>query len=100
MFWPLAALNAKRLQDLGRPVWWTIPVMIPSLISIALFAVFGANGPQRGPFWWLDVALALIALGFTIWLGFVRGTRGDNPFGPDPLAGKEAGRAKEAGVGV
>ncbi|HEX4931799.1 MAG TPA: DUF805 domain-containing protein [Gemmatimonadaceae bacterium] len=98
--WPLAALTAKRLQDLARPVWWTIPVMIPSVVSMALYVAFGTKGPERGPFWWLDVALTVVTVALTIWLGFIRGTRGDNPFGPDPVAGKEAGKGGEVGVGV
>jgi uncharacterized membrane protein YhaH (DUF805 family) len=98
--WPLTALSAKRLQDLGHPAWWAIPVMVPSVLSTVIYATFGEAGPGGGVLWVLDHALTVVAIVLTIWLGFFRGTRGDNPHGPDPLAGTEAGRAKEAGVGV
>jgi FAD/FMN-containing dehydrogenase/uncharacterized membrane protein YhaH (DUF805 family) len=65
--WPLVppfllaglALGARRLRDRGRSPWWLLAGAVPVL----------------GPLWLL------------IELGLRKGTPGENPHGPDPLAG-------------
>jgi uncharacterized membrane protein YhaH (DUF805 family) len=85
--WFFVAASIKRLHDRNRSGWWaTAFLLLPSVLNTL---------------WdWLDnpnLALLVSALGFglSIW-GFVellclRGTRGPNRFGPDPLAPPEPG---------
>ena len=57
LFWVLLALSAKRYHDLGRSAAWLLLLAIP-LVGVA----------------WVAFEL-----------GFRRGTRGENRYGPDPL---------------
>lgn len=56
--WPAIAISAKRWHDRDRSAWWVLVTLIPVI----------------GWLW------ALVDN------GFLRGTRGDNRFGADPLA--------------
>lgn len=56
--WPGLAIHAKRWHDRGKSAWWILIVLIPVV----------------GGIW------ALVET------GFLRGTVGDNAYGPDPLA--------------
>ncbi|OFX10342.1 MAG: hypothetical protein A2516_05360 [Alphaproteobacteria bacterium RIFOXYD12_FULL_60_8] len=58
-FWPSIAISVKRCHDRGRSGWFMLVSAIP-LVN----------------FWYLVEML------------FLRGTVGDNRFGPDPLAGQ------------
>jgi uncharacterized membrane protein YhaH (DUF805 family) len=80
--WFLAATTIKRLHDRNKSGWWIVPFCVaPSL----LYELMWLDAP-------LTVALIVSALGFGLALwGFVelsclKGTRGPNRFGPDPLA--------------
>jgi uncharacterized membrane protein YhaH (DUF805 family) len=88
---PTLAVGVKRLHDRNRSGWWIILfVYVPwalSIIQLTLLPkiVQGAN---------LDPALALtlsglVVFGIEIWafveLYCLRGTVGENRFGPDPL---------------
>jgi uncharacterized membrane protein YhaH (DUF805 family) len=78
----VAVITVKRLHDRNRSGWWIIP--------------FAIAPPLLQRLWdWLDnphVALVVSALGFglSVWgvveLFCLRGARGPNRFGPDPLA--------------
>jgi uncharacterized membrane protein YhaH (DUF805 family) len=58
LFWPWFAVMAKRLHDRGKSAWFLLILLIPIV----------------GPIWlFIEVAL-------------LRGQRGDNRYGPDPLA--------------
>ena len=57
LLWPAIATSAKRWHDRNKSAWWVLIVLVPIL----------------GWCW------ALIEN------GFLRGTRGDNRFGPDPV---------------
>lgn len=57
--WPSIAVGAKRCHDRGRSGWFQLILLIPVVGAI-----------------WLLVEL-----------GFLRGTMGENRFGPDPLEG-------------
>jgi uncharacterized membrane protein YhaH (DUF805 family) len=80
--WLFAATAIKRLQDRGKSSWWVAPFFIaPGLLDKLSD--------------WLDnppMALLASALGFglSVWcfveLFCLRGTKGPNRFGPDPLA--------------
>ena len=82
------SVSVKRLHDRNRSGWWILPFFVlPSL-----------NG--RLPDWLSDsifmapTDLAFLILG--IWgfveLGFLRGDRSSDRFGPDPLAEDDAHR--------
>ncbi len=61
LIWPAITLYAKRWHDRDKSGWWTLIAFVPFIGAI-----------------WLIVEL-----------GILRGTQGDNRFGPDPLAGRE-----------
>ena len=55
------ALYIKRFHDMGKSGWFSLLLLIPIVnLAVAFF-----------------------------WLGFVKGTDGDNAYGADPLAGAE-----------
>lgn len=56
-FWALSAIIAKRLHDRGQSLFWLLILLIPLI----------------GPIW------------LFIGLGLLRGTRGENQYGKDPL---------------
>ena len=55
--WPCLAITAKRWHDRDKSAWWILIVFIPII----------------GPIWYL------------VEVGFLKGTDGENRFGPDPL---------------
>ena len=60
----------------------------PSLLDLA-----GVTGDWFGPNvadYIFQVALTIIGLWYLVELGFLRGTPGDNKYGPEPLANKAA----------
>ncbi len=59
IIWIGIAVSIKRWHDRGKPGWWIFIGLIPLV----------------GPIW------ALVET------GFLEGTKGDNEYGPDPLAG-------------
>lgn len=59
IIWPALAIQAKRWHDRDKSAWWILIGLLPII----------------GPIW------ALVEN------GFLRGTEGQNRFGPDPLAG-------------
>jgi uncharacterized membrane protein YhaH (DUF805 family) len=74
------AAAAKRLHDRDKSAWWILVfILLPSVIS--------GIGQQFGEAFVL--VTGLISLAISIWafveLGCLRGTRGPNRFGPDPL---------------
>jgi uncharacterized membrane protein YhaH (DUF805 family) len=80
--WLFAATAIKRLHDRAKSAWWFVPFFIaPSLL-------------EKLSDWLDNPSLALLAsalgLGLSVWcfveLFCLRGTRGPNRFGPDPLA--------------
>jgi uncharacterized membrane protein YhaH (DUF805 family) len=89
------ALAVKRLHDRDKSAWWLLVFwLIPFVINCAIFANeigrFSNNPgavPTTNP---VVMVVRLISLAITIWafveLYCLRGTLGDNRFGPDPLA--------------
>ncbi len=104
-FYIAAAISCKRLHDRGRRKWWIVPLLFftfllvpvdeenmfskmilsthfyllewdisPAMTSFVLYIVVG-----------LFVLSFVIALWMLIELGFLRGTKGDNKYGADPL---------------
>ena len=87
------AIGVKRLHDRNRSGWWI-------LLFYVVPAVLGGAGQGTDG----DLAQGILGLAsviLSIWglveLGFLRGTRGPNRFGPDPLQ-REALAAAPAGA--
>jgi uncharacterized membrane protein YhaH (DUF805 family) len=77
------SLFVRRLHDRGKSGWWLLVMYLPALLFSALGTVASASAPDAG------AALRALGLPFSIWmfveLGCLRGTRGPNRYGPDPL---------------
>ena len=80
--WAYAATSIKRLHDRNKSGWWTVPFVV----APGLFGRFED---------WLGDSSAAAVLGLAvfvlyIWgfieMAFLKGTRGPNRFGSDPLA--------------
>jgi len=79
--WGIAAIMVKRLHDRDRSGWWLIPfVVVPGLFQ---------QFESRLGISMAVMVLALVVGGLCIWafveLIILKGTRGPNRFGPDPL---------------
>lgn len=88
VLWPSLAITIKRLHDRNRPATWGIVLYILFGIMIVM-EFFGFVGtPQQPQPIFLGVALlmAVIGLWLLVELGFLKGSKGDNPYGPNPLA--------------
>jgi uncharacterized membrane protein YhaH (DUF805 family) len=89
--WVNLALSVKRLHDRDRTGWWIAAMYLSIIVAVGLgFLTLTQPEGQREPLNTIAV-IAVIAAGvLLIWLvieiGFLRGTRGPNRFGPDPLA--------------
>jgi uncharacterized membrane protein YhaH (DUF805 family) len=89
------ALTVKRLHDRDKgAVWLLVFWVLPFVLNIIVFAnrIAGMNAqtgtlPPANP---AMSVLSLVAFAFSIWafveLYCLRGTTGDNRYGPDPLA--------------
>jgi uncharacterized membrane protein YhaH (DUF805 family) len=86
MIWG-ASFTTERLHDRGKSAWWLLVFyVVPGLL-----AQIGKFLPLEEPTGMvLEKVLAFAAFILTIWgfveIGFLRGTPGENPYGPDPLA--------------
>lgn len=112
LFYPAAAISAKRLHDRNKPTMpWLAIFFLPGFISnlmqafridysvldvsqmegmggmMGMFSSAGQDILVPGK---LAMLVGLVAMVVGIWalveLGFLKGTDGDNSFGPDPLA--------------
>ena len=82
--WVMFAVAIRRLHDRGKSAWWVQPYFIAPAVIDAI-AEHGVGDAATGPYWMLKlVSLALSLWGF-VDIGCLRGTVGDNRFGPDPL---------------
>ena len=80
----LLSLAVRRLHDRNKSGWWLVPFyLIPNVLNGI------ANQLGENP---LAIALFLASFALSIWalieIGFLRGTTGDNDYGPDPLEGR------------
>lgn len=87
--WIFFATAIRRLHDRNKSAWWAIPFfLVPAVFDVA--ARF--ETPNLSEMTGRADLFALIAAGFAIWafieIACLRGTTGENRFGPDPLAGR------------
>lgn len=97
IFYPAIALSMKRLHDRDKAAkpWAYIffgPGMVMQLMRIFgigfITVEFGGEMvvmPANGLVGLMSIAAGLISLWAIIELGFLKGTNGENKFGPDPL---------------
>ena len=85
--YPAYAVMAKRFQDRAKPGTYAaiivgINILYSLLVVIGLVGATGGGNP-------IGVVFGLVLLAIGIWvlieLGILRGTVGDNAYGPDPL---------------
>jgi uncharacterized membrane protein YhaH (DUF805 family) len=80
--WLFAATAIKRLHDRSKSGWWLVPFFIApgQLVKLSNWL----DNPS------LAILVSALALGLSVWcfveLSCLRGTRGPNRFGSDPLA--------------
>jgi uncharacterized membrane protein YhaH (DUF805 family) len=79
MMWASVAIWVRRFHDLNRSGWWYVLTMVAAGVGR------GINENSNDAL----VVFALLAwcVWFPLWLymGFIKGTRGPNRYGPDPL---------------
>ena len=86
------AINAKRFQDRDKPKAYAQIALAVGGVKF-LFDLIGLTGDWFGPNLAdhvFQVVLTIIGLWYLVELGFLRGTPGDNKYGPDPLANRTA----------
>ena len=76
-------LAIKRLHDRNKSGWWVVVFIIfPGILDR-----LSDKLTEGQPLWWvLILAGCALSLWGLIEIGFLRGTDGDNEYGPDPLA--------------
>lgn len=100
LIWPNLAISVKRLHDMGQSGWLIVIPWIAGIGGvIAAFMTVGVaaltsgyvntDDPAAvlaiiGPMFGILGIVALIQLGFLLWIGISDGQRGDNRFGPNP----------------
>jgi uncharacterized membrane protein YhaH (DUF805 family) len=92
--YPLLAVWVKRLHDRGRPGYMVVAFLVPWLLHQAT-NLLGLTGDPLS-LTSIDVLFLAVNIVIGIWfvidLGLVRGTKGTNKYGPDPLiAGSSPG---------
>ena len=77
--WICATLVVRRFHDHGRHGWM-------GLAAVAAGAFIGSAGQWFGAGLPAMTLASVVGLALSIYLGFVRGIRGPNEYGPDPVA--------------
>jgi len=101
LIWPNLAIAVKRLHDMGQSGWLVaIPWVVSIIGGIAAVSMFGVSALSNtaaleegdptailgllGPAMGLLAVIALVGIGFLLWIGLSDGQRGDNRYGPNP----------------
>ena len=79
LIWIGLAIAVKRLHDRNKSAWWLIVFyIVPGILGGIAYQIGMAGA-----------VLHIVSFGITVWafveLGCLRGTRGPNRYGPDPL---------------
>ena len=85
--YPAYALMAKRFQDRAKPATYAaivigINILYSLLVVLGIIAVQGGGGAIAIVF---GLVMAAIGIWILVELGILRGTVGNNAYGPDPL---------------
>jgi uncharacterized membrane protein YhaH (DUF805 family) len=85
---PQIAVGVRRLHDTNRTGWWLLAPIVPYAIALALAGPAILSGSMTGLglsglFLLVGFVAAIVLLVFLV----LPGTRGENAYGPDPLAG-------------
>ena len=92
LLWPTLAVSERRLHDRGKSGWWLLlfflaPIVL-SAVKLSLTGEMGVRGYARPTT--AATVISLVSFVIILWgfieMGLLRGTRGDNKYGPDPLA--------------
>ena len=78
--------SIRRLHDIDRSGWLIAPSICLTIVATISTFVSVACKSESVVFALLDWAAALGNLGMVVWLGFAKGTKGPNKYGPDPLS--------------
>lgn len=100
LIWPNLAISVKRLHDMGQSGWLIVIPWIAGIGGvIAAFMTVGVAALSSGyvntddpaavlaiigPMFGILSIVALIQLGFLLWIGITDSQRGENRFGPNP----------------
>jgi len=95
LFWAGLAVTFKRLHDRNKSAWWLLLYWgVPMAVSLGQmcpsFKMLILKYPHNMAVAWGVLGLGLVVLALDIWvfidLYCLRGTKGENKYGPDPLA--------------
>ncbi len=90
--WPSFALAVKRAHDRNRPTW-LVAIFFVILLITTFMQIAGVHENAVGQPSTLFGAVSLLFLIFALYAfidwGLLRGTRGPNKYGPDPLEGQQ-----------
>ena len=101
LIWPNLAITAKRLHDMGHTAWLMVIPWIVNIVggvfifmTVGATAFFNASALENedpaaimallGPMFGGLALLALVNLGFLLWIGLTDSQAGSNRFGPNP----------------
>jgi uncharacterized membrane protein YhaH (DUF805 family) len=86
--WPSFALAVKRAHDRNRPTW-LVGIFFGILLLTTLMQIAGIHETPAGEQTAAFAAVSIIFMVFAIYAfvdwGLLRGTKGPNQYGPDPL---------------
>ena len=89
LLYPSYAISAKRFQDRDKPGGLAL-IGIGLGIVQTLTRLLGLSNPMAPTAvdWILNILLLIVGIWYLIELGCLRGTIGENRYGPDPLEGR------------
>ena len=81
-----SAVSAKRWHDKDKSTWWLLFHIIPLICSICIYAA------KLSSTWWelIHVIAVINCLWTCVELGIIKGTAGDNQYGPDSETSSES----------
>jgi uncharacterized membrane protein YhaH (DUF805 family) len=95
LMWIMLATSIKRLHDRDRSGWWIVPFFVLPSFSDTIQGWLGESIFSFA----VGLALFILCIWGFIELGFLRGTRRTNRFGPNPLTEDEDARVRNLGLG-